>query len=55
LKAREAKDKEGLTVNYRDVLEDPEALEEMLRLTKGARKVPVLVMAGQVSVGFGGS
>ena len=40
---------------YRDVLEDPQALEEMLRLTKGVRKVPVLVEAGQVSLGFGGS
>jgi len=55
LKAREAKGKEGVKVNYRDVLEDPRALEEMLRLTKGVRKVPVLVDAGQVSIGFGGS
>ena len=55
MKAREAKGKEGLKVIYRDVLEDPQALEEMLRLTKGTRRVPVLVEAGQVSVGFGGS
>ena len=40
---------------YRDVLADPQALEEMLQLTKGVRKVPVLVEAGQVSLGFGGS
>lgn len=30
-------------------------MEEMLRLTKGTRQVPVLVEAGQVSIGFGGS
>ena len=55
MKAREAKGKEGVKVNYRDVLEDPQALEEMLRLTKGLKKVPVLVEAGQVSIGVGGS
>jgi len=55
LRAREAKAKEGVQVNYRDVREDPQALEEMLQLTKGIRKVPVLVQAGQVSIGFGGS
>jgi glutaredoxin len=55
LRARAAKDKEGLQVTYRDLLEDPQALEEMLRLTKGTRKVPVLVQAGQVSIGFGGT
>jgi hypothetical protein len=30
-------------------------MEEMLRLTQGTRQVPVLVAAGQVSIGFGGS
>jgi hypothetical protein len=37
------------------VLEDPQALEEMLRLSQGVRKVPVMVEAGKVSLGFGGS
>ncbi len=55
MKAREAKGKEGAKVNFRDVIDDPQALEEMLRLTKGVRKVPVLVDAGQISIGFGGS
>lgn len=55
LKAREAKAREGLKVCYRDVLEDRQALEEMLRLTNGTRKIPVLVEAGRVSIGFGGS
>ncbi len=40
---------------YRDVVDDPQALEEMLRLSQGERKVPVLIEAGRVSVGFGGS
>jgi hypothetical protein len=44
-----------LQVLYRDVIEDPKAMEEMLRLTEGTRLVPVLVEAGQVSIGFGGS
>ena len=44
-----------MKVDFRDVREDPQALEEMLKLTKGVRKVPVLVEAGQVTLGFGGS
>jgi|WetSurSiteA1Bulk_404760.scaffolds.fasta_scaffold834136_1 hypothetical protein len=42
-------------VVYRDVVGDAQALEEMLELTKGIRQVPVLVEAGQVSIGFGGA
>jgi hypothetical protein len=30
-------------------------LEEMLALSGGARKVPVIVEAGKVTVGYGGS
>jgi hypothetical protein len=30
-------------------------LDEMLRHTKGARKVPVMVEDGTVTVGFGGT
>lgn len=44
-----------MKVDFRDVREDPQALEEMLKITKGVRKVPVLVEAGQVTLGFGGS
>ena len=55
LKAREAKSKEGLQVIYRDVVADSRALEEMLRLSDGNRRVPVMVEGGQVSIGFGGS
>jgi glutaredoxin 3 len=44
-----------LQVSYRDVLADSQAMEEMLRLTDGNRRVPVLVEGGQVTIGFGGS
>jgi glutaredoxin 3 len=44
-----------LQVIYRDVLADSQAMAEMLRLTEGNRRVPVMVEGGQVSVGFGGS
>ena len=47
--------KEGVTVVYRDVKENADYLEEMLKLTEGVRKVPVLVQAGQVTIGYGGS
>ena len=40
---------------YRDVRADPQALAEMLRLSQGNRRVPVLVEDGEVSLGFGGS
>ncbi len=55
MKAREAKAKEGAKVIYRDVVEDAEAMAEMLKLTGGSRQVPVLVEQGKVAVGFGGS
>jgi glutaredoxin 3 len=42
-------------VTYRDVVAEPQYLEEMLKFSQGLRKVPVLVEEGQVSVGFGGT
>jgi hypothetical protein len=44
-----------LTVIFRDVKADAQAMAEMLRLTSGSRKVPVLVEGEQISIGFGGS
>jgi hypothetical protein len=44
-----------LTVIYRDVIEDEEALAEMLELTHGNRRVPVMVQGEKISIGFGGS
>ncbi len=40
---------------FRDVTADSQAMEEMLRLTNGNRRVPVMVEGGQVSIGFGGA
>jgi hypothetical protein len=44
-----------LKVIFRDVKADAEAMAEMLRLTPGNRKVPVLVEGETISIGFGGS
>jgi hypothetical protein len=44
-----------LTVIYRDVKEDAQAMEEMLQLTQGKRQVPVLVEGETISIGFGGA
>jgi glutaredoxin 3 len=40
---------------YFDVKQDPVKLEEMLRYSKGIRRVPVIVAGGRVSIGYGGS
>ena len=42
-------------MDYRDVLQDPGYLEEMLKFSQGVRKVPVLVEDGKTTVGFGGT
>jgi glutaredoxin len=42
-------------VDYRDVVQDPKNLEEMLKFSQGVRKVPVLVEGGRSTVGFRGS
>lgn len=45
----------GEKVDYRNVKKDPASLAEMLTLTKGRRHVPVIVEAGKVTIGFGGT
>lgn len=40
---------------YYDVKKDPRKMEEMLDLTKGQRKVPVIVVGEKVTVGYDGS
>jgi len=37
------------------VKKDKKALEEMLKLTKGQRDVPVIVGDGKVTIGYGGT
>jgi len=53
-RARKALLEGGKIVDYRDVVNDPKFLEEMVRLTGGDRRVPVLVEDGVVTVGFEG-
>jgi hypothetical protein len=36
-------------------MDNPKSMEEMLQITGGARKVPVLVEGDQVTIGFGGT
>jgi hypothetical protein len=38
-----------------NVLEDNNGLERMLKHSNGRRQIPVIVDAGKVSIGFGGS
>lgn len=45
----------GVPFEYINVLEDDDGLERMLELTRGRRKIPVIVEAGKITVGFGGS
>ena len=40
---------------YINVLQDANALERMLEHSKGRRQIPVIVDAGKVTIGFGGS
>jgi len=37
------------------VKKDKKALEEMLKLTRGRRDVPVIVEDGKVTIGYGGT
>ena len=37
---------------FLDVLADPLLLDEMLRLTGGARRIPVIVLGDAVEIGF---
>ena len=53
--AREHYRERGVQVDYRNVRKDPASLTEMLELTRGRRDVPVIVEAGKVTIGFGGT
>ncbi len=44
-----------MAAKYFDVKQDSEKLKEMLRHSKGERKVPVIVEGEKVSIGYGGS
>jgi len=53
--AREAYAAKGYRVDYRNVKKSAPDLDEMLVHSKGARKVPVIVEDGRVTIGFGGT
>ena len=42
-------------VEYVNVKKDPAGLARMLELSKGQRRVPVIVDDGAVTIGFGGT
>jgi glutaredoxin 3 len=46
--------KSGKSVRYIDVLADPANLDEMLRLSGGNRRIPVIVEQGKVHIGLKG-
>jgi len=45
----------GVPFTYVNVKKDPAGLERMLALTRGQRRVPVILENGKVTVGFGGT
>jgi len=45
----------GDQAEYIDVKADAQKLEDMLKLSGGVRKVPVIVEEGSVNIGFGGA
>jgi len=53
--AREAYSTKGHRVDYRNVKKSAPDLAQMLVHSKGARRVPVIVEDGRVTIGFGGT
>jgi glutaredoxin 3 len=45
----------GVPFRYVNVKKDAAGLERMLALTKGQRKVPVIVEGEKITIGFGGT
>jgi len=40
---------------YHDIHSDPGKLNEMLKYSKGAREVPIIVEGDKVTIGYGGT
>jgi glutaredoxin len=55
LGAREDFSRRKISFEYVNVLEDEDGLKQMLKHSNGRRQVPVIVEAGKVTIGFGGS
>lgn len=45
---------QGHEVVYVDVLSSPKLLDEMLAISGGGRKIPVIVAGGEVTIGWQG-
>ena len=54
-KAREDFSRRKIPFEYVNVLQDDDGLQRMLNHSNGRRQVPVIVEAGKVTIGFGGS
>ena len=54
-RAREDFSRRKIPFEYVNVLQDDEGLQQMLRHSNGRRQIPVIVEAGRVTIGFGGS
>ena len=54
-RAREDFSRRKIPFEYINVLQDDEGLQQMLRHSNGRRQIPVIVEAGRVTIGFGGS
>lgn len=52
--AVDALKKKGDEVVYIDVLSSPEKMDEMLAVSGGGRKIPVIVAGGEVTIGWQG-
>jgi glutaredoxin 3 len=54
-RAREDFSRRKISFEYINVLENDDALQRMLKHSNGRRQIPVIVEAGKVTIGFGGS
>ena len=54
-RAREDFSRRKIPFEYLNVLQNNDALQQMLKHSNGRRQIPVIVDAGEVTIGFGGS
>jgi glutaredoxin 3 len=54
-RAREDFSRRKIPFEYLNVLQNDQALQQMLKHSKGRRQIPVIVEAGEVTIGFQGS
>jgi glutaredoxin 3 len=54
-RAREDFSRRKISFEYINVLQDDDKLQQMLKHSNGRRQIPVIVDAGKVTIGFGGS